>query len=431
MLQAYWVITLALFAVLYWLSARKGLPLWARVMVALALGGVAGFAFADHVGATKWIGDVFIRLIKMLVVPLIFTTLVSGIVAMGDPKRLGSLGVKTIVLYLATTAAAICIGLALGTALQPGVGVDVSAASPGPVAEAAPLTERLLGIVPTNPVAALVDGDVLAIILFSLIFGVGIIMAGDSGKAVGDAIDSAASAMLQVAHIVMELAPYGVYALVAYAAGTLGPAALANLALLAGMVYGGCLLQIVLVHGSLIRFGLGLPAKRFFRGVFDAQAVAFSTASSSATLPVTMTCVQENLGVGRTVASSVLPLGATINMDGTAMYLGIIAMFSAQIFGVDVGFADYLLVALTVTMVSIGAAGIPSAGLFLLATVLSVFGMSDAQTALIVGFILPFDRVLDMARTAVNVTGDAAVATAVARWEGQLDEETYRKPATV
>ncbi|MEM9058434.1 MAG: cation:dicarboxylase symporter family transporter, partial [Pseudomonadota bacterium] len=195
--------------------------------------------------------------------------------------------------------------------------------------------------------------------------------------------------------------------------------------------YAGCLAQIVLVHGGLIRFVLGLPGVRFFRGIFDAQAVAYSTASSSATLPVTLTCVQENLGVGRTVASSVLPLGATINMDGTAMYLGIVAMFSAQVFNIDVGFGTYLLVALTVTMVSIGAAGIPSASLFLLATVLSVFGLTDVQTALIVGFILPFDRVLDMARTAVNVTGDAAVATAVAKWEGQLDEDTFRTPATV
>ncbi len=267
MLQAYWIISLALFGVLYWLGSRKNLPLWARVMVALIFGSVAGFIFAEHVGATKWIGDVFIRLIKMLVVPLIFTTLVSGIVAMGDPKRLGSLGAKTIFLYLLTTAAAICIGLTLGTIFQPGAGVDVSAAMPGPVVEAASLTERLLNIVPTNPIAAMVNGDVLAIILFSLLFGIGIIMAGDSGKPVGDALDSAASAMLKVAHIVMELAPYGVYALVAYAAGTLGPSALANLAMLAGLVYAGCIAQIVLVHGGLIKFGLRLPAVRFLHCV--------------------------------------------------------------------------------------------------------------------------------------------------------------------
>ena len=271
----------------------------------------------------------------------------------------------------------------------------------------------------------------LAIILFSLLVGVGIIMAGKKARAAGEVMDAGAEVMLKIAAMVMSLAPSGVFALVAYAAGTLGPAALANLALLAGIVYAGCLAQIVLVHGGLIRFGLRLPAIRFFRGIFDAQAVAYSTASSSATLPVTLTCVERNLGVRNTVASSVLPLGATINMDGTAMYLGVIAMFSAQVFGIDIGLTDYLLIALTVTLVSIGAAGIPSAGLFLLATVLNVFGVSDAQTGLIIGFILPFDRVLDMARTAVNVTGDAAVAVAVAKWEGELDEDVFRTPATV
>ena len=424
-------LTLATFAALYWLGAVRGVPLWGRVFVALFVGAVVGFLLPDAVGLTKWLGDVFIRLIKMLVVPLIFTTLVSGVVAMGDPKRLGSLGAKTIFIYMLTTALAICIGLTLGTVFTPGAGVDVSTAAPGPIKGAAPLAERLIAIVPTNPVAALVEGDVLAIILFSILFGVGTIMAGEKGRPVGAAIDSAAEVMLKIAHMVMEVAPYGVFALVAFAAGTLGPAALANLAKLAAIVYGGCLLHIVLVHGGLIRLVLGLPPVRFFRGIFDAQAIAYSTASSSATLPVTMTCVQQNLGVGRTVASSVLPLGATINMDGTALYLGIVAMFAAQVFGVPIGLTDYLLMALTVPLVSIGAAGIPSAGLFLLATVLGVIGIDDAQTALIIGFILPFDRILDMMRTVVNVTGDAAVSVAVAKWEGELDEPTFRATATV
>jgi Na+/H+-dicarboxylate symporter len=428
---AYIAITLAVFALLYWLGAVRKLPLWARVFVALVIGAVVGYLLPEGVETTKWIGDVFIRLIKMLIVPLIFTTLVSGVVAMGDPKRLGSLGAKTISIYMLTTAAAISIGLTLGTMFKPGVGVDVSSASPGPITGAAPLGERLLNIVPTNPVAAFADGDVLAIILFAILFGVGTILAGKRGEAIGKAIDSAANVMLVIAHMVMEVAPYGVFALVAWAAGTLGPEALANLARLAVLVYAGCFLHIILVHGGLIKVVLGLPGVRFFRGIFDAQAVAYSTASSSATLPVTMTCVQDNLGVKRTVSSSVLPLGATINMDGTALYLGIVAMFAAQVFNVPVSVSDYFLIALTVTLVSIGAAGIPSAGLFLLATVLSVIGISDAQTALIIGFILPFDRILDMMRTVVNVTGDAAVAVAVGKWEGELDEDVFRAKATV
>ncbi|MEL6209211.1 MAG: dicarboxylate/amino acid:cation symporter, partial [Pseudomonadota bacterium] len=297
MTAIYLILTLATFAALWWLGARRGVPLWGRVFVALIVGAAVGFLLPEAVGLTKWIGDVFIRLIKMLVVPLIFTTLVSGVVAMGDPKRLGSLGAKTIAIYMLTTAMAISIGLVLGTVFTPGAGVDVSTADPGPIKGAAPLAERLIGIVPTNPIAALVEGDVLAIIAFSILFGVGTIMAGEKGRAIGESIDAAAEVMLKIAHMVMEVAPYGVFALVAWAAGTLGPAALANLAKLAAIVYGGCLIHIVVVHGGLIRGVLGLPPVRFFRGIFDAQAIAYSTASSSATLPVTMTCVQENLGV--------------------------------------------------------------------------------------------------------------------------------------
>jgi Na+/H+-dicarboxylate symporter len=174
-----------------------------------------------------------------------------------------------------------------------------------------------------------------------------------------------------------------------------------------------------------------LPLIRFFRGIFDAQAVAFSTSSSSATLPVTITNARRNLGVKKGVAASVLPLGATINMDGTALYLGILALFTAQAFGIDLTLANYVMIAVTAAVVSIGAAGIPSASLFLLATVLSTFGVSPEQIALVVGFILPVDRIMDMARTVVNVTGDAAVATSVAKWEGELDEDTFRDPATI
>jgi len=229
----------------------------------------------------------------------------------------------------------------------------------------------------------------------------------------------------------MQVAPYGVLSLVAWVSGTMGLAALQNLLVLTLILYFGCLFHMVFVYGSLIRIFAKLPLKNFFRGILDAQAVAYSTSSSSATLPVTLQCVQENLGVKKTVASSVLPLGATINMDGTALYLGIVALFAAQIFGIDLTFTDYLLIAMTATLTSIGTAGIPSASLFLLATVLSVIGVSDNQTALIVGFVLPFDRILDMARTAVNITGDATVSVLVAKSENEIDEDVFRKNAVI
>jgi len=232
--------------------------------------------------------------------------------------------------------------------------------------------------------------------------------------------------VLKIAHLVMQLAPYGVLSLIAWVSGTMGIAALQNLFVLTVILYAGCLIHMIFVYGGLIRVVAGLPLGNFFKGIIDAQAVAYSTSSSSATLPVTLQCVQKNLGVKKTVASSVLPLGATINMDGTALYLGIVALFSAQIFGVQLSFADYFLIAMTATLTSIGTAGIPSASLFLLATVLSVIGITDAQTALIVGFVLPFDRILDMARTVVNITGDATVSVLVAKSEGELDETEFR-----
>jgi Na+/H+-dicarboxylate symporter len=430
-LALYWICLMVAFGGLFWLGRVRRVLLWARVLTALAVGAVLGFLFGDIAESSKWIGDIFVRMIRMIVVPLIFTTLVSGVIAMGDPKRLGSIGLKAIGLYMLTTLAAITIGLSFGVLFQPGLGVDISGAVPKTLGETLPLMERLLGIVPTNPIESLAKADVLPIIFFSVLFGIGILMAGEKARPAAEVIEAGAEAILKVAGIVMEFAPYGVLALVAWVAGTMGAGALKQLLVLTVVVYGACLTHMLLVYGALMRVVLGLPLVRFFRGILDAQAVAYSTASSSATLPVTLSCVERNLGVKNTVASSVLPLGATINMDGTALYQGIIATFAAQVFGIDLALADYLLIAVTVTLVSIGTAGVPSASLFLAAVVLAGFGINEAQTALIVGFILPFDRILDMMRTTVNVTGDAAVAVTVARFEGELDEDTYRRVAVV
>lgn len=427
----YWLAVLGVFAGLFWLGSSKGVTLWVRVLTALVVGILFGLVFGDLVESTKWVGDLFVRLIRMLVVPLIFTTLVAGLLSMGDPKKLGSIGGKAMALYMMTTAVAICIGLFLGVLFQPGVGVELATVSTREIQPAADVVERFLGIIPTNPVAALAEGDVLAIIVFALLFGTGIVMAGEKGRAAGEAISAAAEAMLKVAHMVMELAPYGVFALVAWVAGTLGTETIFKLLTLVVVVYTACILHAGLVYGGLIKVFLKLPVARFFRGIIDAQAVAYSTASSSATLPVTMTCVEENLGVKQSVASSVLPLGATINMDGTALYLGVVAVFSAQAFGIDLVAMDYVMIAVTVTLASIGTAGVPSASLFLLSTILPVIGISVEQTALIVGLILPIDRILDMARTTVNVSGDAAVAVVVAKLEGELDEEKFREVAVV
>ena len=423
----YWAVLIVTFVGIYLLGSRTDLKLWVRVMAALLLGAIIGLIFGDLTQSSKWIGDLFVRFIRMLIVPLIFTSLVAGVVSMGDPKRLGSIGIKTIVLYLLTTFFAIIIGLTLGTIFNPGAGIDLSGVIPFETASSSmSVSDRLFGIVPTNPISSLADGEVLPIIFFSILLGIGIILGGEKTKTLGDVFSSAAEAVLKIAYLVMQLAPYGVLSLIAWVSGTMGLAALQNLFVLTVILYAGCLFHMIFVYGGLIRVVAGLPLGKFFKGIIDAQAVAYSTSSSSATLPVTLQCVQKNLGVKKTVASSVLPLGATINMDGTALYLGIVALFSAQIFGVELSFADYFLIAMTATLTSIGTAGIPSASLFLLATVLSVIGITDAQTALIVGFVLPFDRILDMARTVVNITGDATVSVLVAKSEGELNEAEFR-----
>ncbi len=394
----------------------------------LLLGIVFGALAGEGATAISWMGDIFINLIRMIVVPLVFVTLVSGVIAMGDPKRLGSLGIKTLVLYMGTTLIAITIGLTIASIVQPGIGVDISGAEAKALPPAKSLEDRLLGIIPRNPIAAIADGDMLAIIFFALMLGAGILLSGDKGKPLAKLFDSGSEAMLKVTHLVMEVAPFGVFALIAKVVGTGGVGQLLTVVPLAGAMIGACILHVVITHGAIMKFLLNLPPSRFFRDITGAQLVAFSTSSSSGTLPVTMAVAEENLGVKPVVASSVLPLGATINMDGSGIYVGILAVFAAQVLGVPLGLEQYLLIALAATLVSIGTAAVPSASLFLLATVMGVIGIEDAQTFLIVGFVFPFDRPLDMIRTVVNVTGDLSVSTAVAKWEGEFDEDIFLRP---
>jgi Na+/H+-dicarboxylate symporter len=376
-----------------------------------------------------WLGDLFVRLIRMVVVPLVFVTLVAGVVSMGDPSKLGSLGIKTLAIYMATTLAAISIGLTLAALLQPGVGVDLSSAVPSEVQQPIPLSERLMSIVPENPIAALAEGNILAIIFFALLVGISLLTIGDQGKPIADFMESGTEVMLRITHWVMEVAPFGVFALIAWVSGTQGVAALLDVVLLALAVVLGCLAHVIVTHGVIImKTTLKLSPVMFFRGARDAMLVAFSTSSSSATLPVSMSVAEENLGIKPVVASTVLPLGATINMDGTALYVGIVSVFAAQAFGIDLALTDYMLVAGATTLVSIGTAAVPGASLFLMAAVMETIGISPEQIAVVIGFILPFDRPLDMLRTVVNICGDLSVSTAVANWEDEFDAEVFNRP---
>ncbi len=466
-----------------------GVKLWKRVFLGLALGVVFGLAVTQFMGAEKGaallteikiIGDIFIAMIRLVIIPLIFMTLVAGVLALGDPAKLGTIGLKTIMLYLMTTFFANIIGLIMGTVFRPGAGVDLGGAEPRQVAtEAAGFWDRIVGMATKNPFeqlfsgdmmtlaltgvlvliavivamrsvgkgekkqlsgvlfvglfalgVAMSSGDILVVIFTSLVFGIVVLFLGAAGAPVSRFFTYASDKVLGVTQWVMELAPFGVFALIAWVAGTRGVETFTAILWLFVAVYLGCFIHMGLVYGGIIKFGLKLPFINFFRGILDAQMVAYSTSSSSATLPVTISNVSKNLGVSKSVAGSVLPLGATINMDGTALYLGIVALFTAQAFGYTLEPQHYVLIALTAALVSIGAAGIPSASLFLLATVLEVFNVTPEHTALVVGFIFPFDRLLDMMRTVVNVTGDATVAVTVAKWEHELDEDVFRSKAT-
>lgn len=425
----------------FW-AAYRSVTLWKRVLIGLALGAVVGLTMRWTIGAetaaafaTTWMkpfGDIFVQLIRMLVVPLIFTTLVAGVVAMGDPKKLGSIGLKAMGLYMITTLFAVAIGIVMGIIFRPGEGIDFTGVEPGALNENAPtIAERLINIIPANPFGALASGDVLAIIFFAILFGVALLVMGKAAKPVSDVVTTGADVILKITHWVMELAPFGVFFLIAWVTADRGLQTFTSVALLAAALYLGCLIQIIVVYGGLIGLVNRLPLIRYLRGGFDAMAVAYSTSSSSATMPVTITCARDNLGIKNSVASSVLPLGATINMDGTSLYLGILALFATQAFGIELGMMDYFLIALTATLASIGTAGIPSASLFLIPVVLGTIGVPAEQAALMVGFILPFDRPLDMMRTLTNVSGDLAVATTVAKSEGEIDEDKFRDPAVV
>src|SRR3990167_678713 len=395
------------------------IPLWQRVIAALVLGVASGWLWGPGAESIKFIGDIFVAFIKMLVVPLIFFSLVAGVASIGDLRKLGSVGWRALALFVVTGQIAVWLGLFLGMVVQPGIGVDTSMIDMGPIPEPNEATWRsmLLGMVPQSPVQVMADVNVLPLIVFSLLIGIGILMAKEEGEPVLKIFDSGSVVMQKITMVVMELTPFGVFALMAWVAGTLGLDALAALGKLVFLNYLGCLLIILVMYSAMIKFIARLPVIGFFRGIIDAIAVSYSTASSNATLPVTLRCAERNLGISNSVASFVISLGATINMNGTAMYLGLATLFGAQVFGIDLSWGDYFLISILATLGAVGAAGIPGAGLIMMALVFGAVGVPLETIAFVAGV----DRIMDMMRTTTNVTGDAAVATTVAALTGEID----------
>jgi Na+/H+-dicarboxylate symporter len=402
------------------------IPLWQRVVGALILGVIFALVWPAGAPYVQFIGDLFVRAIRMLVAPIVLVTIAAGITSLADPRKLGSLGARTIGLFAATTAIAVSVGMLVATVIRPGADAPLGTAAPH--ALGAPVTpyDQLIGIIPLNIVDALAKGDMLALIFVAILFGVGTVLTGEAGKPFATFLQATSAVLLKVVTIVMEATPFGVFALIANAVAANGAAVFVHVGWLALAVVVGSLIQMLVVHSLLLRLVAKLPVLPFFRGIVDALVVAFSTASSGATLPVAMRVSEDNLGISRPVYSTVLPLGASIGKDGTAMYVGLLSLFALQAFGTPLTPSVYLLVLLTGSLAAFGTAPVPSASLFMLAAVLSAVGVPPEQTALVVGFVLPFDRLLDMTRTVPSACANLAVATTVARWEGELDETVYR-----
>ena len=389
-----------------------------KILIALGLGIIAGLQLGAEGAAfaKAWIGPlgtIFMNLIKMVIVPLVFSSLVMGVCGLGDVRKLGRVGLKTVALYLITTAFAIALGIAFGVLVEPGAGLNMSTEGLKVTAKAAPpIMKVIIDIFPTNPLGAMVKANMLQIILFALFVGVGIVAVGEKAEALKNTIDGLAEVCYKMVAIIMSFAPFGVFGLITPVVAANGPAVLLPLLKVIICVYVGCLLHAIIVYGALVATLGKMSPMEFFRGVAPASLLAFSSCSSSGTLPLTMDCMRK-LGVNPNISSFVLPLGATINMDGTALYQGVCALFVAQIYGVELTGAQYMTIMLTGTLASIGTAGVPGAGFIMLTMILTALGLPLEGSALIAGI----DRILDMPRTSVNVTGDAAVTVVVDRSE--------------
>lgn len=401
-------------------------PLWQRVIGGLVIGVILGALWPAGANAIAILGDLFVRLIRMLVVPVVLVTIAAGIAALGDPRRLGAIGGRTVLLFAFTTIVAVTIGMATGLLVRPGAGIALAGVAPHALGPAVSPTDQLLGIVPVNILDSLAKGDMLAIIFTAVLLGVGMVAAGEAGRPVVKLFEGLAAVLLQIVRIVMEVTPLGVLALIARAVATSGAAVFVNIGALALCVVIASLVQM-LFHGALIAWVARLPVLRFFRGILDALVVGFSTASSSATLPVGLRVAEDNLGISPAVAGTVLPLGASIGKDGTAMYVGLMGQFALQALGITPDPGMLLVMLLTGALAAFGTAPVPSASLFMLAAMLSAVGVSPEQTALIVGLVLPFDRLLDMTRTTPSVSANLTVATLVARGTGALDTAVFRE----
>ena len=418
---------------------KKKLGLTTKIFISLIVGAIFGVVLcylvpSGHIkddiiveGVLYVVGQGFISLMKMLVVPLVFCSLVCGSMAIGDTKKLGTVGVRTLLFYLVTTALAITVALSIGNLINPGTGLDMSAiqsnAAKVETMEATSLSETLLGIIPDNPLNSLSSGNMLQIIVFALIVGVILAKLGERTETVGNFFSQFNDIMMEMTMMVMSLAPIGVFCLISRTFANIGFSAFVPLAKYMVGVLIALAIQCFVVYLGLLKIFTGLNPLKFIKNFFPVMAFAFSTATSNATIPLSIDTLAKKMGVSKKISSFTIPLGATINMDGTAIMQGVAVVFAAQAFGIDLTMVDYLTVIGTATLASIGTAGVPSVGLVTLTMVFNSVGLPVEA----IGLIMGIDRILDMSRTAVNITGDAVCTTIVAHQNKALDKEVFQK----
>ena len=411
----------------------KKIGLTTKIFIALIAGAIFGIILcylvpSGHVrddivveGILYVIGQGFIRLMKMLVVPLVFCSLVCGSMAIGDTKKLGTVGVRTLIFYLFTTALAITVALTVGNIIDPGIGLDMSAiktnAADVAQMEATSLTDTLLNIIPDNPVNSLASGSMLQIIVFALIIGVILAKLGDRAETVSNFFGQFNDIMMEMTMMVMSLAPIGVFCLISRTFANIGFSAFLPLGKYMIGVLLALAIQCLIVYLGLLKVFTGLNPIKFIKNFFPVMAFAFSTATSNATIPLSIDTLAKKMGVSKKISSFTIPLGATINMDGTAIMQGVAVVFAAQAFGIHLTMTDYITVIGTATLASIGTAGVPSVGLVTLTMVFNSVGLPVEA----IGLIMGIDRILDMTRTAVNITGDAVCTTIVAHQNKAID----------
>ena len=416
------------------MNKNNKMTLTTKVLIGMGLGMFIGFLInffglstegfiADNIvnGLFAIIGKMFVTALKMLVVPLVFFSLISGVLGIGDLGQLGKVGVKSFFLYLLTTAVAIAIAIAIAVLSGIGEGVHLSSTTLFVAKEAPSLSSVLIGIIPENIIHAMAEGKMLQIIFFAILTGISILMVGKKAEPLVELIEIANEVMMKMVNIIMAVAPYAVFALLAKAIANLGFGLLADLAGYVLVLIVALMLHLFITLMGILKIFSGMSPSIFLQKMRETQIFAFSTSSSNATIPVTLRAVTNRLGVNNSVASFTVPFGATINMDGTAIMQGVATVFIANAYGVELGMTGYLTVILMSVLASIGTAGVPGVGLIMLSMVFTQVGLPVEG----IGLILGVDRLLDMIRTAVNVSGDAAVSVIVAKSEGKLDTTIF------